>query len=83
VNQRVQFRDFLVAIVIAAFGDEFAAMASCARARSDLKLNSHSKLNCILACIIPEWKLPRPEMLARRLNLFTAHLRRTGPAEQV
>jgi len=31
--------------------------------------------------IIPEWKLPRPEMLARGLNLFTVHVRRTGPAE--
>ncbi len=32
--------------------------------------------------IIPEWKVPRPEMLARGLNLFTVHVRRTGPAEQ-
>jgi branched-chain amino acid aminotransferase len=32
--------------------------------------------------IIAEWKLPRPEMLARGLNLFTVHIRRTGPAEQ-
>jgi branched-chain amino acid aminotransferase len=32
--------------------------------------------------IIPEWKLPRPEMLARGLTLFTVHIRRTGPAEQ-
>jgi len=32
--------------------------------------------------VIPEWKLPRPEMLARGLNLFTVHVRRTGPAEQ-
>ncbi len=32
--------------------------------------------------IIPEWKQPRPEMLARGLNLFTVHVRRTGPAEQ-
>ena len=32
--------------------------------------------------IIPEWKLPRPEMLARGLRLFTVHIRRTGPAEQ-
>lgn len=32
--------------------------------------------------IIPEWKTPRPEMLARGLNLFTVHIRRTGPAEQ-
>ena len=32
--------------------------------------------------IIPEWKQPRPEMLARGLDLFTVHVRRTGPAEQ-
>jgi branched-chain amino acid aminotransferase len=32
--------------------------------------------------IIAEWKLPRPEMLGRGLNLFTVHIRRTGPAEQ-
>jgi branched-chain amino acid aminotransferase len=32
--------------------------------------------------IIPEWKVPRPEMLARGLDLFTVHIRRTGPAEQ-
>ena len=32
--------------------------------------------------IIPEWKLPKPEMLAKGLNLFTVHIRRTGPAEQ-
>jgi branched-chain amino acid aminotransferase len=32
--------------------------------------------------IIPEWKLPDPATLARGLNLFTAHIRRTGPAEQ-
>jgi branched-chain amino acid aminotransferase len=32
--------------------------------------------------IIPEWKQPRPELLARGLNLFTVHIRRTGPAEQ-
>jgi branched-chain amino acid aminotransferase len=32
--------------------------------------------------IIPEWKLPRPEMLASGLKLFTVHIRRTGPAEQ-
>jgi branched-chain amino acid aminotransferase len=32
--------------------------------------------------IIPEWKLPRPEMRARGLKLFTVHIRRTGPAEQ-
>ncbi len=32
--------------------------------------------------VIPEWKLPKPEMLARGLALFTVHIRRTGPAEQ-
>ncbi len=32
--------------------------------------------------IIAEWKQPRPEMFARGLNLFTVHVRRTGPAEQ-
>ena len=32
--------------------------------------------------IIPEWKVPKPEMLARGLSLFTVHIRRTGPAEQ-
>jgi branched-chain amino acid aminotransferase len=32
--------------------------------------------------IIPEWKLPKPEMLAKGLKLFTVHIRRTGPAEQ-
>ena len=32
--------------------------------------------------IIPEWKLPRPEMRANGLSLFTVHIRRTGPAEQ-
>ena len=32
--------------------------------------------------VIPEWKVPKPEMLARGLNLFTVHIRRTGPAEQ-
>jgi branched-chain amino acid aminotransferase len=32
--------------------------------------------------IVPEWRLPRPEMFARGLNLFTVHIRRTGPAEQ-
>ena len=32
--------------------------------------------------IIPEWKTPRPEMLASGLSLFTVHIRRTGPAEQ-
>ena len=32
--------------------------------------------------IIPEWKQPKPEMLARGLTLFTVHIRRTGPAQQ-
>jgi branched-chain amino acid aminotransferase len=32
--------------------------------------------------IIPEWKQPKPEMLAKGLDLFTVHVRRTGPAEQ-
>ncbi|MGE0046246.1 MAG: aminotransferase class IV [Hyphomonadaceae bacterium] len=32
--------------------------------------------------IIAEWKRPKPELLARGLKLFTAHVRRTGPAEQ-
>jgi len=32
--------------------------------------------------IIPEWKQPRPEMLANGIRLFTVHIRRTGPAEQ-
>ena len=32
--------------------------------------------------IIPEWKRPRREMFARGLDLFTVHIRRTGPAEQ-
>jgi len=32
--------------------------------------------------IIPEWKLPKPQMLAKGLDLFTVHIRRTGPAEQ-
>jgi branched-chain amino acid aminotransferase len=32
--------------------------------------------------IIPEWKQPRPELFSRGLNLFTVHIRRTGPAEQ-
>ena len=32
--------------------------------------------------IIPEWKQPKPELIARGLNLFTVHIRRTGPAEQ-
>jgi branched-chain amino acid aminotransferase len=32
--------------------------------------------------IIPEWKRPKPEAFARGLDLFTVHIRRTGPAEQ-
>jgi branched-chain amino acid aminotransferase len=32
--------------------------------------------------VIPEWKQPRPEMLAAGIRLFTVHIRRTGPAEQ-
>ncbi len=32
--------------------------------------------------IVPEWKAPRPEMLARGISLFTVHVRRTGPADQ-
>lgn len=32
--------------------------------------------------IIPEWKAPRPDMLARGIALFTTHVRRTGPADQ-
>ncbi len=32
--------------------------------------------------IIPEWKQPRPEMRAKGMDLFTVHVRRTGPAEQ-
>ena len=32
--------------------------------------------------IVPEWKRPRPEMFSRGINLFTVHIRRTGPAEQ-
>lgn len=32
--------------------------------------------------IIPEWKAPRPDMLARGISLFTTHVRRTGPADQ-
>lgn len=32
--------------------------------------------------IIPEWKQPRPEMFAAGISLFTAHIRRTGPADQ-
>lgn len=32
--------------------------------------------------IIPEYKSPVPEIRARGVSLFTAHIRRTGPAEQ-
>ncbi len=32
--------------------------------------------------IIPEYKLPRPEILENGITLFTVHVRRTGPAEQ-
>ncbi len=32
--------------------------------------------------IIPEWKLPRPAMVAKGISLFTTHVRRTGPADQ-
>ncbi len=32
--------------------------------------------------IVPEWKRPRPEMLAKGISLFTVHVRRTGPADQ-
>ena len=32
--------------------------------------------------IIPEYKQPVPEIVARGVSLFTAHVRRTGPAEQ-
>jgi branched-chain amino acid aminotransferase len=32
--------------------------------------------------IIPEWKTPNPEVLARGLTLFTVHVRRTGPDSQ-
>ena len=32
--------------------------------------------------IIPEYKAPVPEIRARGVSLFTAHVRRTGPAEQ-
>ena len=32
--------------------------------------------------IIPEYKLPRPDVVARGITLFTVHVRRTGPAEQ-
>lgn len=32
--------------------------------------------------IVPEYKLPKPETVEKGLKLFTAHVRRTGPAEQ-
>ena len=32
--------------------------------------------------IIPEYKLPKPEIVANGITLFTVHVRRTGPAEQ-
>jgi branched-chain amino acid aminotransferase len=32
--------------------------------------------------IIPEYKLPKPEVVEKGITLFTAHVRRTGPAEQ-
>ncbi|MEQ9315939.1 MAG: aminotransferase class IV [Henriciella sp.] len=32
--------------------------------------------------IIPEYKQPVPEIIAKGLSLFTVHVRRTGPAEQ-
>src|SRR4029078_4235174 len=32
--------------------------------------------------IIPEYKLPKPEVVATGITLFTVHVRRTGPAEQ-
>ena len=32
--------------------------------------------------IIPEWKQPKPDMLARGIDLFTVHVRRTGPLDQ-
>jgi branched-chain amino acid aminotransferase len=32
--------------------------------------------------IIPEYKLPKPELLQNGITLFTVHVRRTGPAEQ-
>lgn len=32
--------------------------------------------------IIPEYKNPKPEIVERGIALFTAHVRRTGPAEQ-
>ena len=32
--------------------------------------------------IVPEYKLPKPELRERGITLFTVHIRRTGPAEQ-
>ncbi len=32
--------------------------------------------------IIPEWKQPKPDMFARGIDLFTVHVRRTGPLDQ-
>jgi branched-chain amino acid aminotransferase len=32
--------------------------------------------------IIPEYKTPRPQVIANGIRLFTVHVRRTGPAEQ-
>ncbi len=32
--------------------------------------------------IIPEYKLPKPEVVEHGIALFTVHVRRTGPAEQ-
>jgi len=32
--------------------------------------------------IIPEYKLPKPEVAQNGITLFTVHVRRTGPAEQ-
>lgn len=32
--------------------------------------------------IIPEYKTPRPDVIAGGIRLFTVHVRRTGPAEQ-
>ncbi len=32
--------------------------------------------------IIPEYKMPQPDVIAGGIRLFTVHVRRTGPAEQ-
>jgi branched-chain amino acid aminotransferase len=32
--------------------------------------------------IIPEYKMPKPEVVENGISLFTVHVRRTGPAEQ-